>query len=324
MAQPSGPSDGPPEEPIQLTPSGVPLPVEPCIAEDCVESDRPKFLPLDRHQTSPGPPLINFYRHTALVRIAHWINALCIPILIMSGLQIFNAHQALYWGERSDRNESLLSIQARRRTDGTLEGVTTIFGQEFDTTGVLGFSSGMVRGFPPWATLPSGKWLAMGRQWHLFFAWLFVLNGIGYVAYALIGRHFRRDLFPTVGDVRRIGTDILNHLRFRHPSGEAAKRYNVLQKSVYTTVIFGLAPVIVLTGLAMSPAVDAAIPWLLSVFGGRQSARTIHFIACFGLIGFVAVHLFMVATTGLINNVRSMITGWFHVPNSGEVHDGEE
>ncbi|MGH7230543.1 MAG: cytochrome b/b6 domain-containing protein, partial [Nitrospiraceae bacterium] len=165
------------------------------------------------------------------------------------------------------------------------------------------------------------KWLAMGRQWHLFFAWIFVLNGLFFTLYALANRHFWRDLFPKLKDLRRIGRDIVNHVRFRHPTGEEAKHYNVMQKLAYTGVIFGLGPLIVLTGLTMSPAIDAAFPGLLSLFGGRQSARTIHFVACFGFISFVAVHLLMVATTGLRNNIRSMITGWFWVTPAHEVHD---
>jgi thiosulfate reductase cytochrome b subunit len=268
---------------------------------------------VDAEEMSPLPPVERVYRHRLPVRVAHWLNAICLPILIMSGLQIFNAHQSLYWGDRSDRDRPLLSITAVRSEAGEVKGVTTVLGYTFDTTGVLGVSSGSVRGFPAWVTIPSGKWLAMGRQWHLFFAWVFVLNGVFFALYALASRHFWRNLFPKLGDLRGIGRDILNHLRFRHPRGEEAKHYNVMQKLAYTGVIFGLAPLIVLTGLTMSPAVDAAFPGLLSLFGGRQSARTIHFFACFGFIGFVAVHLFMVTTTGLRNNIRSMITGWFQI-----------
>jgi thiosulfate reductase cytochrome b subunit len=261
------------------------------------------------------------YRHRAPVRIAHWLNAICIPILIMSGLQIFNAHQALYWGDRSDRDRPLLSIRAMRAENGEIKGVTTVLGYAFETTGVLGFSSGSARGFPSWATIPSGKWLAMGRQWHLFFAWVFILNGVFFALYAVVSRHVWRDLFPKLTDLRGLGRVLMNHLTFRHPHGDEARHYNVMQKLTYTGVIFGLAPLIVLTGLTMSPALDAAYPGLLSLFGGRQSARTIHFLACVGLIAFIAVHLLMVATTGLRNNIRSMITGWFHVTSAHKVRD---
>jgi thiosulfate reductase cytochrome b subunit len=245
------------------------------------------------------------------VRLAHWLNVLCLPILVMSGLQIFNAHPHLYWGNRSDPERAMLSIGAIRTASGERRGATIIFGKVFDTTGVLGLSDGRGRAFPTWATL--GQWLAMGRRWHVFFAWIFVLNGLGFGVYTLLSRHLSRDLWPWGRDLRHLGRDIVHHLLFRHPTGEAAKPYNVLQKLAYTGVIYVLGPLIVLTGLAMSPAIDAAFPWLLTIFGGRQAARTIHFIACFAFIGFTIVHLGMVAITGLWNNVRSILTGWYRL-----------
>jgi thiosulfate reductase cytochrome b subunit len=234
-------------------------------------------------------------------------------ILIMSGLQIFNAHPALYWGDRSDRDWPLLSIRPVQTESGEIKGITTILGRQFDTTGVLGYSDGMRRAFPAWATIPSAKWLAMGRQWHLFFAWLFVINGFLFTCYALASRHATRDLAPTGKDLRSIGRSIKEHLILRHPTGEAAKRYNVLQKLTYATVLFILGPLIVFTGLAMSPTIDTAFPWLLTVLGGRQAARTIHFVACFAFVGFILIHVVQVIVTGFFNNIRSMITGWFIV-----------
>lgn len=271
--------------------------------------------------TEPQPEETRVYRHALAVRIGHWINVLCLPILIMSGLQIFNAHPALYWGDRSDRDRPLLSMRAAATESGERKGVTTIVGQRFETTGVLGYSGDRARGFPAWATLPGGQWLSMGRQWHLFFAWLFVVNGLIFGAYALASRHLTRDLFPWWKDLRGIGRAILDHLRFRHDPAADAKGYNVLQKLAYTGVVFGLAPLIVLTGLSMSPMIDAAFPWLLTLFGGRQSARTIHFIACFAFVGFIVVHVALVALTGLKNNIRSMFTGWYHVSEHGGSHE---
>ena len=262
---------------------------------------------------SPAPTVQRHYRHTLPVRLGHWLNALCLLILIMSGLQIFNAHQALYWGDRSDRDRPFLSILAVRTDGGQIKGITTVAGHVFDTTGVLGVSGGTIRGFPSWATIPGAKWLAMGRRWHLFFAWVFVINGLLFGLYTILSRHLWRNLFPKPRDLRRIGRELWNHLIFRHPEGEEAKHYNVLQKIAYTGVVFGLGPLIVLTGLSMSPAIDAGFPFLLDLFGGRQSARTIHFFACFTFIGFIVTHLLMVATTGLWNNLRSMMTGWFHI-----------
>lgn len=253
------------------------------------------------------------YRHRLPVRISHWLNVPFLIILIMSGLQIFNAHPALYWGDRSDRDRALLSIRPVQTESGEVMGMTTILGHQFETTGVLGYSDGMRRAFPAWATIPSAKWLAMGRQWHLFFAWLFVINGLMFAAYAVASRHVTRDLAPSGRDLSRIGTSIKEHLTLRHPTGEDAKRYNILQKLTYAAVLFVLAPLIVFTGLAMSPTIDTAFPRLLTVLGGRQAARTIHFVACFSFVGFILIHVIHVILTGFINNIRSMITGWFTV-----------
>lgn len=261
------------------------------------------------------------YRHRLPVRISHWLNVPFLIILIMSGLQIFNAHPALYWGDRSDRDRPLLSMQPVQINSGEIKGITTILGHQFETTGVLGYSNNMGRGFPAWATIPSGKWLAMGRQWHLFFAWLFVINGLIFTAYALASRHVTRDLAPTGRDLRRIGKSIKGHLTLRHPAGDEAKRYNVLQKLAYVAILFTVAPLIVLTGLAMSPTIDTAFPWLLTIFGGRQAARTIHFIACFSFVVFILIHISQVILTGFFNNIRSMVTGWFTIRHEGASHE---
>jgi len=262
---------------------------------------------------SSPPAIERVYRHRLPVRISHWLNVPFLIILIMSGLQIFNAHPALYWGDRSDRDKPLLSIRPVQTDSGEVKGITTILGHQFETTGVLGYSDGMRRAFPAWATIPSAKWLAMGRQWHLFFAWLFVINGLLFTAYVFASRHGTRDLAPTGTDLRGIGRSLKDHLILRHPTGDEAKRYNVLQKLAYVGILFIVAPLIVLTGLAMSPTIDTALPWLLTIFGGRQAARTIHFLACFSFVGFIVIHVVQVMLTGFFNNIRSMITGWFIV-----------
>ena len=271
-------------------------------------------------------PERRIYRHALPTRLSHWLTALCLVVLIMSGLQIFNAHPSLYWGERSDPDRALLRLKAVETTEGETRGVTEILGREIDTTGVLGASregGGELeeRGFPSWATLPGPQWLAMGRRWHFFFAWVFVLNGLGFSLWTLVRGHLARDLWPTGADLRGIARSVVDHVRFRHPMGAAASRYNVLQKLSYLGVIFGLAPLIVATGLAMSPALDATVPWLPGLFGGRQSARTVHFVATFAFVGFVAGHLFMVTVTGLWNNTRSIITGWYRIRSEGGMDD---
>jgi thiosulfate reductase cytochrome b subunit len=258
------------------------------------------------------------YRHALPVRLFHWINVICMTILLMSGLQIFNAHPALYWGQASDFNRPIFATGVAQTRDGRMIGVTTIFGHSFDTNGVLGLSrdfDGRVapRGFPDWATIPGPQWLAMGRRWHFFFAWLFVANGLAYALYALWSRRLTRELVPSGVQLRHIGRSILDHLRLRFPKGEEARHYNVLQKLAYLIVIFVLGPLMVLAGLSMSPDIDALFPWLVAAFGGRQSARTIHFVIAFSFLGFVIIHLLMVLLSGPLNNLRSMITGRYAI-----------
>jgi thiosulfate reductase cytochrome b subunit len=258
------------------------------------------------------------YRHRLPVRLMHWINVVCLTILLMSGLNIFNAHPALYWGQESTFADPFLSIGAQDTPSGPI-GVTRIAGHEFVTTGVLGLSdvNGQPtnRAFPSWATIPGPQWLAMGRHWHLFFAWLFVINGIAYVLYAIFSRHLAKDLVPTKAELRGIGTSIRNHLLFRHPAGDEARRYNVLQSLTYLIVVFVLLPLVVICGLAMSPRLNAVFPGWVELLGGRQSARTIHFLAAFGLLVFTLVHVFEVIVAGVWNEIRSMVTGWYVLPS---------
>ncbi len=160
-----------------------------------------------------------------------------------------------------------------------------------------------------------GDDLALARDWHFLMAWLFVINGAVYLLYGLISGHFRRDLAPGRTELRprHVLSDIWNHLRRRLPRGEAAKRYNILQKLVYLTVVFVLLPAIVLSGLTMSPAMTSLMPFLFDLFAGRQSARTIHFIAANLLLLFVLVHLAEILLSGAFNLMRSMITGRYTV-----------
>lgn len=269
-----------------------------------------------------------FYRHRLPVRVMHWINVVCLTILLMSGLNIFNAHPALYWGHDSTFAHPWISIRGENTPNGPI-GVTTIGGKEFVSTGVLGLSQvdgqPTARAFPAWATIPSGQWLAMGRHWHFFFAWIFVINGIAYVLYTLVSRHLVRDLVPTRAELRHIGGSIRDHVLFRHPTGAAAKRYNVLQNLAYLVVIFGLLPLIVIAGMAMSPRLDTVFTGWVDLLGGRQSARTLHFLAAFGLVLFVVVHVFEVLISGVGNQMRSMVTGWYALPadHVGRAGDAE-
>jgi thiosulfate reductase cytochrome b subunit len=257
------------------------------------------------------------YRHSVVVRATHWINVVCLALLLLSGLKIFNYHPALYWGNYGYRGvPSVVSIGATTDpASGEPVGLTRVAGWSFVTTGVLGVSNdserGMVaRAFPSWLTLP-GADLALARDWHFLMAWLLVGNGAVYLLFGLISGHFRRDLAPAADQlaVRHILADLWNHVRLRVPRGEAARRYNLLQKLAYLTVVFVLLPTMLLSGLTMSPAVTAAVPGLLDLFGGRQSARTIHFLVADLLVLFVLVHVLEMFLAGAVNGMRSMITG---------------
>ena len=266
-----------------------------------------------------APATYSYARHALPVRVMHWINVVALTVLFMSGLQIFNAHPALYWGKSSYTGRPpLLEMAAMQTPDGKVIGMTRVGEHVFDTTGVLGASRDRTgewsaRGFPWWITIPDNRWLSMARAWHFFFAWIFVLNGLAYLAYTIGSRHLARDLWPTRADWRSIGRSIADHLRFRHPTGAAAKRYNVLQKLAYIAVIFVLLPGIVTMGIAMSPWLDSVAAGWVDLLGGRQSARTIHFIIAWLLVGFVAIHVFEVLISGAWNHLRSMITGRYVV-----------
>ena len=277
------------------------------------------------HPVAASTHSILIRRHGIVVRITHWVNVVCLSVLLMSGLQIFNAHPALYWGERSHFDDPLLSIGAKRRADGTMYGVTQLFGAPVTTTGVLGLSrvdgNYAVRGFPAWATLPSYQDLATGRRWHFFFAWLFVANGLVYVVHTLASGHWRQ-LVPTGWQLRHIGGSLREHLLLRFPKGEEARSYNVLQKISYFAVIFVVLPLLVLAGLTMSPGLNARFPFLLELFGGRQSARTVHFVAALIIVLFVIVHVVMVLVSGVWNNMRSMLTGRYRIER--ETHDAAQ
>lgn len=257
------------------------------------------------------------YRHRLPVRILHWINVVCVLVLLGSGLQIFNAHPALYWGHDSRDGTQVLSI-GQRKDGSRAVGVTRLGGTEFVTDGVLGVSRGPdgtpeARAFPSWTTIPGTQWLAMGRLWHFFFAWLFVVNGLCYLVWTVFSGHLRRDLVPNGREWRGIGRSALDHLRLRHVHGQEARRYNVLQNIAYLSMVFLVLPLLVVCGWAMSPLLDGVGTGWVDWLGGRQSARTLHFLGAALLVGFVLVHVFQVIVTGLVNNLRAMITGFWKV-----------
>lgn len=226
-------------------------------------------------------------RHRLSTRLWHWTNFACVVILLMSGLGIFNAHPRLYWGQ---------------------------YGANFDHAWLV------LDRFPGWATIPGHYSLAMSRRWHLAVALVFAFALLLYMLWSLFNRHVGRDL--SIGRdyirPRHLWREIRDHARLRFPTGNAALRYNILQKISYVGVIFILLPLLIFTGLSMSPGMNAAWPWLIDMFGGRQSARSVHFIAAGLLIAFFLVHILMVVLAGPINEIRSMITGKYRVPPERE------
>lgn len=257
-------------------------------------------------------------RHRWPLRLMHWINLVAMLAMIGSGLQIYVAHPALYWGAASHFSTPIFATQALQRPNGELYGVTRLGSLRVDTTGVLGVSPNAdgeptARGFPTWSTIPGPRNLALGRRWHFFFAWTWVINGTIYLAWSLASRHLTRDLAMTRRDWRTVPKSLIDHLKFRHPVGDEAARYNPLQKLAYLGVIFVLTPLIVLTGLSMSPQMDTVLGGWLTLIGGRQSARTLHFVAMALFVAFIVIHVVMVVYAGPINEMRSMITGRMRV-----------
>jgi thiosulfate reductase cytochrome b subunit len=256
-------------------------------------------------------------RHRRSTRLWHWINALALLVLFMSGLAIFNAYPRLHWGYAGSIHDSAWLEIGGDETYGFVQ----IGSSKIDTTGVLGQwrnADGEVRNraFPGWATIPSRFSLPVARNWHLAFAWILSLSLLFYMARSLWNGHLRYDLHIKRAEwsPSHIWHGIKDHARLRFPTGADALKYNILQKLSYIGVIFVLIPVMIMTGLCMSPGMGAAMPWLVDLFGGRQSARSVHFICAFLLLGFFFVHMAMVLLAGPFNELRSIITGWYRLP----------
>ncbi|MEM8631347.1 MAG: cytochrome b/b6 domain-containing protein [Pseudomonadota bacterium] len=264
-------------------------------------------------------------RHRLSTRIWHWASAGLMLILLMSGLMIFNAYPRLHWGsDGSGYDKAWLEIGAHMVADEP-QGYVAFGGKMMNTTGVLGYSEdsfgGMrPRAFPKWATLPSYTDLAAARRWHLSAAWIFTAGTLVFALISFWNGHAWRALIPYRREMKasNIWGCAWDHCRFKMACGAEAATYNVLQKLIYLFVCAGLIPVVILTGMTMSPRIVASAPILLDMFGGRQSARSIHFIAATGLVAFVVIHILMVIAAGPFNMMRSMITGWYRLPKERE------
>ncbi|WP_199178603.1 cytochrome b/b6 domain-containing protein [Acidimangrovimonas sediminis] len=268
-------------------------------------------------------------RHGPWTRITHWLWAVCLFFLLLSGLQIFDAHPALYLGQQSGMAQGFDNAVLRIGTEGgqgaaPLRGVTQVFGHDLDTTGVLGLSgpkdARQPRAFPGWATIPSGQDLATGRVVHFFFAWALVGTLAVWAVASGLNGHLRRDILPGRRDLRGLGADIRAHLGGPLPHG---RRYSPLQKLAYFIVLAGLFPLMILTGLTMSPGMDAAWPWLLDLFGGRQTARSLHFLGMALIVAFFVVHIVMVLAAGPLNEMRSILTGRYRIRSQPDATEEE-
>jgi thiosulfate reductase cytochrome b subunit len=223
-------------------------------------------------------------RHAAIVRITHWITTLCFFALLVTGIEIVISHPRFYWGETGNVLTPALfalPIPASRSTVPTGYGF------------VLPDQNG-------WS-----------RYLHFQAAWAAVLTGLVYAVFGLFTRHFRTNLLPAGADLswRSISGSIANHLRFKPPDEAEDWSYNVLQRLAYLFVVFVLFPLAIWTGLAMSPAIASVFPMAVTVFGGQQSARTIHFFVSVFLVAFLLVHIVMICLAGFRNRMRAMITG---------------
>ena len=213
-------------------------------------------------------------RHSAWVRVTHWTSALSFVVLVVSGIAILLAHPRLYWGE----------------------------------TGAVGTPSLVDLPLPFVLDVPIR---GPGRYLHFLSAWVSVFTGLVYVTRGLLTHHFSRNLLPprgefTLGAIRRV---MGKHLRFKRSSEEELASYNVLQRLSYTGVVFVLFPLMIWTGLAMSPAVTSVFPFMLAALGGQQTARTLHFVGACALVLFLLVHVAMVCQAGFKSRMRAMITG---------------
>lgn len=215
-------------------------------------------------------------RHSLSTRLWHWLNLVCVVVLFMSGLTISNAHPWLYWGAWGFMPEQAWLAVPR---------------------------------FPDWMTIPGYYSLARSRDWHVLTAWPFALLLLFAWVAMLANRHFARDVATRRQEWRvdAIRADVAAHLKgdFDHGPG----KYNFLQKLSYGVVLGVLLPGMVLTGIAISPGMGPSFGWLVDALGGRQSARSLHFLCAFTLLGFFIVHVALVLLSGPIRQMRDMITG---------------
>jgi thiosulfate reductase cytochrome b subunit len=237
--------------------------------------------------------------HARWVRISHGIVTVSLLTLAFTGFVILMAHPRLYWGEAgNDLTPALLELPiSRNYKHGGWESRTP-----FES------SQGAISANRTFDIFNQNGW---GRSLHFLAAWFLVLPGVVYLIAGVFGGHFRWHIWPRPKELapHLVWRDVVTHLRFRIPPGSGGPQYGVLQRLAYSFVLFVAAPLMVVTGLTMSPAVTAGLPFLLRVFGGYQSARTVHFFSFVALLAFVFVHIVMVVKSGFRRQIRAMTVG---------------
>jgi thiosulfate reductase cytochrome b subunit len=238
--------------------------------------------------------------HARWVRLSHGIITLSVLMLAFSGFEILMVHPRLYWGKAgNDLTPALLELPISRNYK---------HGGYDRPVPLTESASGPVSANRTYEIFNENGW---GRSLHFLAAWFLVLPGLLYLVLGLFSGHFRSHIWPRIRQLapRPVWRDLVAHLRLRIPAASSGPRYGLLQKCAYSFVVFVAAPLMVATGLTMSPAVTAAFPFLLDLFGGIQSARTIHFFTSAVLLLFVIVHVVMVVRSGFRRQIRAMTLG---------------
>jgi methionine sulfoxide reductase catalytic subunit len=226
------------------------------------------------------------------LRISHYINLLFIGLLIRSGLQILGAHPRFYWDDGCDPDRAWLKFTKKKVPKDKLY---TSMDDEVSVSPVL--------------ALPGGKNLGLGRHWHFFSVIFWVLNGLIYVVLLFATGEWSR-LIPTSWSiVPRAWETFLTYITFHIPPASDFRPYDPLQQLAYAAVVFLLGPFMILTGAAMSPAIEARFPWYIKLFGGRQSARSLHFLSLVAFILFIIVHTALVLIVHFSDNIRNVVLG---------------
>jgi len=243
-----------------------------------------------RVATASPPPIAVTRRHTALVRVTHWLTVISFFALLVTGAELVISHPRFYWGETGNSGTpTLFKIPIPSSRDTVPTGYNYV--------------------------LPDQN--GWSRYLHFEAAWVLVLTGLVYVTASVMTAHFRKNLLPSPAQWSSSAIrDVFQKYLRRAPPGDAESHsYNVVQRISYLLVIFVLFPFVIWTGLALSPSFDSALPATVNLLGGRQSARTLHFFVSGLLVIFLVAHVTMISLAGFWSRTRAMITGHVKFPS---------